>query len=371
MKTVLQICPRLNGGGIERGVVEVATACASAGFRSMVASGGGYRVAELERAGVTHVTLPLYKKSPFSMRKNARLLQELVAAESIDLIHARSRAPIWSAVMAKKKLSIPLITGCHGLHDAGPLGLKRLYNRCVALGDQVVVNSHCVADYVQQEFSCEMSKVNVIHRGVDVAYWQQVASVEEQRALSDVLPKEKPIILMPGRITRWKGQIVLLQAFIQLASETDAVLVFAGRVDSEDYATELHTLVSDHQLSSRVFFLGECNFMRALYQAAAVTVSASIEPEAFGRIAIEAQAAGSIMCASNIGGTKETIVPNETGFVFTAGSVSDLVSQLKKVLNLDDDERALIKQRSDEHIRNHFTLEVMQNKVLALYRSVL
>ena len=371
MKTILQLCPRLNSGGIERGTVDVAGALQAAGFRSIVASGGGHYVSQLEQQGIEHITIPLFRKHPRAIINNSRLLRNIVAEKKVDLIHARSRAPAWSAVIAKRQLKIPLVTGCHSMHNSGPMHLKRFYNRCVSLGDKVVVNSYCVAEYVKKEFKLSDDKIIVVHRGVDLSAFNEPQVPRDIKLLTQLMAKKKKIILMPGRITRWKGQHLLLNAVATLSPDEKPIVVFAGRVDSQNYQDELEALAAKLNLVESVYFLGDCPDIHSLYELADITVSASTEPEAFGRIAIEAQAAGSIMIASDLGGSRETIIPNETGFLIESGSVAALAEKLKQVLLLESAVRSKMIQKAREHIEKNFSKQAMCDKVIGVYQELL
>lgn len=371
MKTILQLCPRLDSGGIERGTVEIAEALKQSGFHSIVASGGGRYVDYLQQQGIEHITMPLFRKHPSAIIKNSHLLRKIVAEKNVDLMHARSRAPAWSAVIAKRRLQIPLVTGCHSMHNSGPMRLKRFYNRCVSLGDKVVVNSNCVAEYVKKEFKLASNKITVIHRGVDLHSFTERQEPKDIKLLTQLIATRKKIILMPGRITRWKGQHLLLSAVAKIPSDEKPIIVFAGRVDSENYQHELEALAQALSLTDSVYFLGDCPDIHSLYELADITVSASTEPEAFGRIAIEAQAAGSIMVASDLGGSRETIIPDETGFLIESGSVIALAEKLMQVFQLENGARNKIIQKAKDHIEKNFSKRAMCNKVIGVYQELL
>ncbi|PHQ79819.1 MAG: hypothetical protein COB66_06090 [Coxiella sp. (in: Bacteria)] len=213
--TIAQICPRLNSGGIERGTVDVAIAVKKAGFRSIVISGGGQLSQEIAASGVEHFELPLYLKSPLAIRRNAKQLRDIIHDWNINLVHARSRAPIWAAHHALKGSDADFVTSCHSPHGLGPLGLKKYYNRSITFGKRIIAISEYIADYLQQNYRVASDKIDVIYRGIDCTQFNpdtidqaQIIALKNQLHI----PPDKTVILLPGRITRWKGQDVFIKA---------------------------------------------------------------------------------------------------------------------------------------------------------------
>lgn len=373
-KTILQLCPRLNSGGIERGTVDVAKAVAAAGDVSIVASAGGYLEPELHQAGVTHIKLPLQQKNPRTVYQNAKKLAHLIQTHGIDLVHARSRIPAWTAVKAKHYTAFPLVTACHSLHDNGWLNLKKIYNRAITYGDRVVATSDCVVDYLQHEYATPRDKIIRIYRGIDEHYFdclQQRHAARKQLLADYQIPLNKKLLLMPGRITRWKGQDVFLRAFAKLAPKHDAVAVIVGAVRSYEYQQQLRAIVDENNLQQDVFFIEEAQDMRLWYAASDIAVSASVEPESFGRIAVESQASGCITVATELGGAKETVINNETGFLVKPGSDEAMLAGLEKALSLSVAQSESLIARAQQRVMHNFTKKIMLEKTLVFYQKML
>ncbi len=373
-KTILQICPRLDSGGIERGTVDVAIATKRAGFNSIVASSGGYLEKELKCAGVEHIRLPLHSKHPFAVYQNSKKLAQLIIDRNIDLVHARSRIPIWCAVLAKKRCQFSLITGCHSLHDAGWFKLKKLYNRGIIYGDKIVATSNCVVHYLQREYAVPSEKIVRIYRGIDDVYFEprkDVEQIQQSLSLKYGVPLDKKIILMPGRISRWKGQHIFLEAFANLSRDSNAIAIIVGRVKSHQYLNELHSFIKQESLHDRVFFIDECQDMLKLYSVSDVVVSASTKPESFGRVAVESQSLGCITIATDLGGSKETLIADETGFLVKPGCSIALAKALQTSLMLDEQTATKMKQRARQHMQQYFSKTTMLKQVQNLYEQFL
>ena len=372
-KAILQVCPRLNSGGIERGTVDVAIALQQAGYQSIVASGGGQHVKELSRAGVAHFEFPLYRKLPHAILHNSKLLRQIIRDWDVKLVHARSRAPIWTAHRALKGLNIPLITSCHSPHGAGFLSLKKLYNRPLTYGERVIAISDYIADYLQRDYHVNQDKLRTIYRGIDIKQFDHQQYTDEHlRAVKNHhhIPHNKTLILLPGRITRWKGQDVFIKALAALNNPQLYGLI-VGRVDSQEYYQELQKLIDKLNIQSQIQFIDECFDIAPLYALADITVSASRKPEAFGRVAVEAQAMDSTIIATNIGAARETVLNNETGFLVKPDDPQQLSSTLQQALNLSEADKAALHQRAHQRVTTKFNKQQMLQQTLAVYQECL
>ncbi|SLN23569.1 glycosyltransferase family 4 protein [Oceanibacterium hippocampi] len=373
--TVLQVVPALDaaGGGVERGTVEIARALAAGGWRAIVASAGGEMAYQIERAGGEHVTLPVDSKQPWTMWRNVARLADLAAARQVDLIHARSRAPAWSARQAARQVKAPFVTTVHAPYPANS-GLKRLYNGIMGKGDRVIAISDFVADYARTALHVPAENLATIHRGVDTGYFNPAAvSAERLFALARRwrLPDGLPTVLMPGRLTRLKGHHVLIEALSSLQGMDILTLIVGGDQGRRQYREELEAAIRSHGLEGSVRLLDACNDMPAAYMLADVVVSPSTVPEGFGRVAAEAQAMGRPVIASNHGGARETVLEGETGWLVRPGDAADLAAALSVAITLSAGERAAVAERARRHVAENFTVERMCARTLEVYASLI
>ncbi len=370
--TVLQVLPALVTGGVERGTVDMAAALSVEGHRAIVASSGGHMVKEVERAGGEHVTLPLRSKNPYVMWRNIGQLSRLIAAENVDIIHARSRAPAWSAWYASRRTGCPFVTTVHGPYN-GQNAAKRAYNSVMFRGDRVIATSEFIHQYLR-ETAPELSedRIRVIPRGVDMTQFD-VATVTPARKiqLSEAwsLPAGAPVILVPGRLVRWKGQRVMIEA-LSLLNDREAVVVFAGGdVGHEAYKLELRRLAQRLGVESRVYFVGTCRDMPAAYALASVVASTSVEPEAFGRVAVESQAMGRPTVVTGIGGAMETVIPDETGWWVEPDNATELAEAVEVAISMDQPQRDALAARAVAHINANFTKALMGQRTIDVYKE--
>ena len=371
--TVLQVLPGLVTGGVERGTVDMADALVQAGWRALVASSGGPMVRELERAGATHITLPLDSKNPYRMRKNATAMQELIVEHGIDIVHARSRAPAWSAYWATRRTGTPFVTSFHAPYKITG-AVKRWYNTIMTRGDRVIAISEFISRHILDNYPIDPLILRVIPRGVDVARFDpDLVSAERMIQLSEAWRLEDgvPVIMLPGRLTRWKGQSVLIQAMAHLR-DVPALAVLVGSDQGRvAYRQELETLVETLDLKRTVRFAGECRDMPAAYMLSDVVVSASTEPEGFGRVSVEAQALGRPVVGSNHGGVAETVLPGETGWLVPSDDPVALAGALREALGLIGEERARWAARAMDHVRQNYSKQLMCARTIAVYHELL
>ena len=372
--TVLQVLPALGGsGGVERGTVEIAGCITKYGWNSLVASNGGERVYQLQRAGAEHFELPLHSKNPFVIYANIGRLVRLIREQNVDIVHVRSRAPAWSAYYACKRTGTKFITTFHGTYGAEG-GFKRAYNQVMAKGDLVIAISKFIAGHLKQLYGAAGDKIRVIHRGVDIDTFDK-AKVSAERVVklaSDWrLEDGYPVVMLPGRLTRWKGQGVFVEAVAKLGRKDIRCVLVGSDQGRSGYRRELDRLITRYDLNDVVRIVDHCDDMPAAYMLADVVVSASTDPEAFGRVVIEAQALGRMVVAPDHGGARETIIPGQTGWLVKPGDQDALAAALGEALSLDKDERQAFADRAINSVRNHFSKATMCAKTLAVYEEVL
>lgn len=380
MTTILQVVPEMETGGVERTAVDIAIACRDQGWRAIVTSQGGRLVPELEACGAEHIAMPLASKNPFVMAANAGRLKEIIRSERVSLVHARSRAPAWSALYAARGMKVPFVTTYHGAYNQKN-ALKGFYNSVMARGDAVIANSHFTAGLIRERHRAAGDRVTVIHRGTDVTAIAQVpaervASLKQAWAIDD----GERVILQLARLTAWKGQAVTIDAFAGLDPTVRAgcVLVLAGDAQGrEAYVAELQARIAAYGLTGRVRLVGHCADVPAAMNAADVVAVSSVEPEAFGRAAVEAQAAGKPVVVSDLGAVAETVLAPpqvaadaRTGWRVPAGDAAALSRAFGETLDLSDADRTALAGRARAQAER-FSLAAMQEATLAVYRRLI
>lgn len=379
--TILQVLPELNAGGVERGAIEIAEAVVSAGGRAIVASAGGRMVERLAAVGGEHVAMPLRSKNPATIWANARRLTAFARAEDVSIVHARSRAPAWSALMAARRAGARFVTTYHGVYNED-LPFKRAYNAVMAKGDRVIAISQFVALVIAERHGVGSERVSVIPRGADLrAFTLDEATLGRAAALRrewSLDGETRPIIMLPGRLTRWKGQSVFIDAMAALAAEgVEAVGLLVGgekggaTLSGGPFETELRGRIAAAGLDERVRLLGDCGDMPAAYAVADVVVSASTDPEAFGRVAVEAQAMARPVVASAHGGAIETVERGVTGWLTTPGDAADLARALRDAARLSPERRAAMGAVGRARVEERFSVAAMQAATLRVYLGLL
>jgi len=382
-RTILQIIPRLDAGGAERTTIDVAEALVRAGARALVASEGGRLGSELQAVGGVLLPFPAATKNPLAMLLNVRKLARLVLAERVDLVHARSRAPARVSLGACRIAERPLVTTYHGAYG-GVSALKLRYNSVMARGDVVIANSQFTADMIARLYPGARDRLCVIPRGTDLRTFSPAAveraRVARLREAWGIAPHER-IVLVAARLTAWKGQKILVEAARRLREQgfEDVRYVLAGdHQGREGYAKELDALINHSGLNGVVRRVGHCADMPAALLAASVVAAPSLEPEAFGRIAVEAQAMGAMVVVSDLGAVPETVLappqtPAEarTGWRIPAGNPQALADALKTALTLGATAREAIARRARAHVESRFSLERMTRETLAAYQAAL
>jgi glycosyltransferase involved in cell wall biosynthesis len=374
---ILQVIPALDAGGAERTAIDVADALVQNGFEALVASNGGRLEPELARAGGELIRMRAASKAPHTMFANAMELRDVIRTRSVKLIHARSRAPAWSALLAARWSNIPFVVTYHGFYKASN-PIKRFYNSVMVRGDAVIANSQWTADHIAQEYRAPPARLAVIPRGVDLQVFD-AAGISPQR-ISDLRNAWNAgdndfAVLLPGRLTRWKGQSVLIDALALLKSANKLGrihAILAGDAQGRDaYEAELQKAIADAGLSDRVRIAGHIGDMAAAYAASDVVLSTSTEPEAFGRVAAEASAMAKPVIASDHGGARETVLPGATGLLVPPGDARALADAIIHIAEMPLEARARMGAAGRAHIVGHFSRERMCADTVALYRSLL
>ncbi|MDB5407297.1 MAG: glycosyl transferase [Rhodospirillales bacterium] len=370
---VLQIVPRLVSGGVERGTIEISAALVAAGWQSFVASAGGKMEHELTRHGATHVTLPLASKNPIVMRRNVKRLAALIERLDIDIVHARSRAPAWSAWAAARRTGRHFVTTFHNAYGAAT-ALRRRYNSVMGRGERVIAISHFVAEHAIATYQLPPEKVRTIQRGVDLARFDPArVSAERRIRLAEAwrLPDDRPVIMLPGRLTRWKGQLDLIEA-VALLGRTDLRCLLVGSDEGRPtFRREVEQAIVRKNLGSVFQIIEDCDDMPAALMFADVVVSASNRPEGFGRVIVEAQAMGRPVVATDHGGARETVRQGETGWLVPPGDAAALAAAIAEALALTPAARQELAERAAGVARREFSTDRMCAATLAVYEELL
>jgi glycosyltransferase involved in cell wall biosynthesis len=377
--TILQVIPQLDAGGAERTTIEVAEALTHANAHALVASAGGRLEGELLKAGAELIWFDtLATKNPLLIYANAGRLAGIIAERKVKLIHARSRAPAWSALWAARRMKIPFVTTYHGVYNAKGAP-KRLYNSVMARGDVVIANSAYTAAHVRKEHPFAKDRVVTIPRGVDISRFDPEKVDPFRRATlrrAWKVPEgdAAALIVLPARMTGWKGhrEAVAAAALLAKKPELSWRMIFAGDAQGRTgYVDEIRQLISTHGLDDRVSVVGHCEDMPAAFALADIVIAPSNEPEAFGRVAAEAGAMGAPVVVSRIGGQREIIEEGKTGYSVPPFDPPALADAMGRLISAGPEGRKTMGLAAIARIREKFTTTALQQATLAVYDRLL
>lgn len=370
---ILQVIPELGPGGAEQGCIDIAAELVAGGAQAIVVSNGGSRVNELARIGAVHINLPVHSKNPLTMWKNISKLKKIIERYNVNVVHARSRAPAWSAYYACKKTRAHFMTTCHAPYNISG-ETKKFYNSSIAQGERVIAISHYVAEYLRENYKLTDNVIRLIPRGIPMDRFHPTA-VTPQRLIGLAkdwrIPDGANIVMLPGRLTRWKGHSVLIEAMAKLQRKDLFCVIIGSDQGRKEYRKELEELIEQKGLGGQVRMVDHCNDMPAAYMLATVVVCPSTDPEGFGRVPVEAQAMGRPIVAADHGGAQETILRGQTGWLVEPGNAGGLASAVEEALALDPTQRAMLATRAMGHVAEHFTKTQMADKTLDVYAELL
>ena len=380
--TILQVIPSLDAGGAERTTIDIAGAITVAGGKALVASQGGRLEDELAAMGGELIRLPVASKNPLTILANAGKLEKIIRERNVSVIHARSRAPAWSAFFAARTTKIPFVTTYHGAYNARNW-FKKQYNGIMAAGAMVIANSQFTGDEIAKTYGTNKKRIAVIPRGTDFSAFDKskitLERVLEMKARWGLAGYRGPVLLLPARLTRWKGHLVFIEALSQLKREGrlgEATAVLAGDAQGrEAFLEEVKLAIQAGGLETRVKIVGHIEDMPAAYAASALVVSASTDPEAFGRAIVEASAMGVPVIATDHGGARETLIgePRDqiTGWLAPPGDAKALAEAISAALALSPQERTEIGARGSLYVRRRYSREAMCRATLQVYLRVI
>ena len=376
--TLLQVTPELETGGAEQTTIDVAHAVVAQGGKALVATRGGRMASRLEADGGRLAQMPAQTKNPLVMLGNAARLIDLIRREKVSLVHARSRAPAFSALWAAHATKVPFVATYHGVYNAKS-NLKRWYNAVMTKGDLVIANSEYTRQHVIKEHGIAPEKVVAIPRGVDLSRFEpgvvgadRVAALRKAWGVADDERRLK--VLLAGRLTRWKGQALMIEAMALLKSrgENRVLLLLAGDDQGrKGYRAELDAAIAAAGLGDAIKLVGHCDDMPAAYLLADLAIAPSLEPEAFGRTAVEPQVMGRPVMASDHGATRETIVPGETGWLVAPGDAQAWADALIEACEIGAAGRQTLGQAARLRARRLYSVDAMCEATLKVYAHIL
>ena len=377
---VLQVIPKLGYGGAETGCYDIAHYLSEKKCKSFIVTSGGDLIKYIDKKKVKLIRLPVHSKNPLLIFINSIILIGIILLNNISIVHARSRAPAWSCLLATKLTNRKFVTTFHGTYNFKGK-LKRFYNSVMVRSDLIIAGSNFIFSHIKKnysEFIKFKKKFLVIFRGINVDYFDPstILETDEDKLLETwEIKKEKKIILMPGRLTSWKGQELFIEALnlvkIELGYEAFHAVILGNNQGRDLYKKKLIRLTEQYRLTNQIKFIDHCKDMALAYKISDLVVSPSIEPEAFGRVAVEAQSMEKIIIASNIGGSNETIVNNKTGFLFNSGDASSLSKKIIEVITMDENTIKLIGKEGRKNIIKKFNVEKMCFSTYSEYKRLL
>ena len=377
---VLQVIPKLGYGGAETGCYDLAHYLPENNCSSYIVTSGGELLKFIDRKKVKVIKLPVHSKNPFLMLFNSIALIFIILLNNISIVHARSRAPAWSCLLATKITRRKFVTTFHGTYNfKNPF--KKFYNSVMVRSDLIIAGSNFIFSHINQNYPKYLNlkkKFLVIFRGINVDYFDTSTTLdnEENRLISDwEVDKNKKIILMPGRLTAWKGQETFIEALNlvnkELGYDSFNAVILGSDQGRDIYTKKIKRLAEQYRLTSQLKFIEHCKNMPLAYKISDIVVSASVEPEAFGRVAVEAQSMEKPIIASDIGGSNETIVDNITGFLFQSGNAEALSKKIVEALQLDESRLKSIGIEGRKNIIKKFNVEKMCFSTYSEYKKLL
>ena len=377
---VLQVIPKLGYGGAETGCYDIAHYLPEKNCGSFIVTSGGPLTKFIDKKKVKLIKLPVHSKNPLIILFNSIILIFLIVFFKISVVHVRSRAPAWSCFLATKITNCKYVTTFHGTYNFKS-DIKKFYNSIMLRSDLTIAGSNFIFKHIQNNYSKYLNLKNrllVIFRGINVDYFDPTTKLEseEYQLIKSwgIIKKEKKIILLPGRLTSWKGQELFIEAInkvnIELGYQAFYAIILGSDQGRDQYKKKLLKLCENYNLTDQIKFIKHCDDMALAYKVSDIVISSSIEPEAFGRVAVEAQSMEKIVIASNIGGSNETVIDEKTGFLFNSGDVNSLSQKIMKILNTDETTLKSIGIEGRKNVINKFNVEKMCFSTYSEYKKL-
>ncbi len=376
---VLQVIPKLGYGGAETGCYDIAHYLPENNCKSFIVTSGGELTKFIDRKKVKLIKLPVHSKNPFLILLNSIILVFIILFYNISIVHARSRAPAWSCLIATKLTGRKFVTTFHGTYNFNGK-IKKFYNSVMVRSDLVIAGSNFIFSHIKEKYSNLIDvkkKLLVIFRGINVDYFDSSTMLEkdEKKLLNEWgILENKKIILLPGRLTSWKGQELFIEAInlvnIELGYEAFYAVILGNDQGRDVYKKKLHALCERYKISNQIKFIDSCKNMALAYKVSDIIVSASIEPEAFGRVAVEAQSMEKLIIASNIGGSNETVINEKTGLLFESGDPKSLSKKIMQALTMNESLLKTMGIEGRKNIVKKFNVEKMCFSTYSEYKRL-
>jgi glycosyltransferase involved in cell wall biosynthesis len=377
---VLQVIPKLGYGGAETGCYDIAHYLPENDCGSYIATSGGELLRYIDKKKVKIIKLPVHSKNPLILFINFLALIWVILINNISIVHARSRAPAWSCFLAAKITGRKFVTTFHGTYNFNSK-IKKFYNSVMVRSDLIIAGSNFIFSHIKENYKKYIDakkKLLVIFRGINVDYFDPTTKLDsdEKKLLHEwQIEKDKKIILLPGRLTEWKGQEVFIEAVnlvnIELGYEAFYAVILGSDQGRDLYKKKLIRLSEQYRLTNQIKFIDHCKDMALAYKVSDIVVSASIEPEAFGRVAVEAQSMERPIIASNIGGSNETVIDEKTGFLFESNNPKSLCRKILNVLSMDEVSLQSIGKDGRKNIIQKFNVEKMCFSTYSEYKRII
>ena len=377
---ILQVIPRLGYGGAETGCYDLAHYLSENGCSSYIVTSGGELIKYIDKKKVKLIKLPVQSKNPLLILLNSLILILVILFFNISIVHARSRAPAWSCLLATKITRRKFVTTFHGTYNFKN-SLKKYYNSVMLKSDLIIAGSNFIFSHINENYSKYLDlnkKFLVIFRGINTEYFNpnKIHQSDEKKLISKWnINKERPLILLPGRLTSWKGQEMFIEALNlvnkEMPNQPFSAVILGSHQGRNVYKKKLLRLVEQYRLNNQVQFFDKCELMPLAYKISDIIVSASIEPEAFGRVSVEAQSMEKPIIASNIGGSNETIANDKTGFLFEAGKPEELSKKIIHVLNLNESTLKFMGIEGRKNVIKKFNIEKMCFSTYSEYKKLI
>ena len=377
---VLQVIPKLGYGGAETGCFDIAHYLPENNCGSYIVTSGGDLLKFINKEKVKIIKLPVQSKNPIIIFINFFVLVGIILFNNISIVHARSRAPAWSCLFAAKITGRKFVTTFHGTYNFNNK-LKKFYNSVMVRSDLIIAGSNFIFSHIKENYFKYLNtkkKLLVIFRGINVDYFDPTTKLDsdEKKLLKKwQIEKDKKIILLPGRLTGWKGQEVFIEAInlvnIELGYEAFYAVILGSDQGRDIYKKKLIRLTEQYRMTNQIKFIDHCKDMALAYKVSDIVVSASTEPEAFGRVAVEAQSMEKPIIASNIGGSNETVIDEKTGFLFESNNAKSLSQKISKILSLDEESLRSIGIEGRKNIIQKFNVEKMCFSTYSEYKKIL
>jgi glycosyltransferase involved in cell wall biosynthesis len=377
---VLQVIPKLGYGGAETGCYDIAHYLPENNCGSYIVTSGGELLKFIDKKKVKIIKLPVHSKNPLIIFINFLALIFIILINNISIVHARSRAPAWSCLIAAKITGRKFVTTFHGTYNFNSK-IKKFYNSVMVRSDLIIAGSNFIFSHIKENYTKYLNakkKLLVIFRGINVDYFDPTSKLDsdEKKLLKKwEIEKDKKIIILPGRLTGWKGQEVFIEAInlvnIELGYEAFYAVILGSDQGRDLYKKKLIRLTEQHRLTNQIKFIEHCKDMALAYKVSDIVVSASIEPEAFGRVAVEAQSMERPIIASNIGGSNETVIDEKTGFLYESNDPKSLSKKILKVLSMDEASLQSIGKEGRKNIIQKFNVEKMCFSTYSEYKRII